>query len=158
VDVAPGPTLVYYESPHSVPEANCTLYMRNPYEERVMARIPSAPAVDLSYRVSLTGWSGRALWAVDLDEPGTYEFRCTNANFPSDEAVPVEDRIVFFKHPESLAVARGRQKLFKIAGGVVTVALAIVLYVMHGLSLRRDAATIVAEAATGEPVREEAEA
>jgi hypothetical protein len=137
VEGAPGAVLVYYESPHSVPAGHCSLYVRNPYEERLHTRIPMD---DHSYRVSLTGWTGRALWELDLDEPGTYEFLCTNANFKSDDDVPAEDRIVFFKEPQSLAVVRGRQKLLKIVGGTITVAIAIGLYIMHGLALRRLAA------------------
>ena len=134
VDGTPGAVLVYYESPHSVPAGHCALYVRNPYAERLPIRIPRE---DHSYRVSLTGWTGRALWELDLDEPGSYEFRCTNANFKSDEDVPTADRVVFFKEPQSLTVVRGRQKLLKIVGGTVTVAIAIGLYVMHGLALRR---------------------
>lgn len=136
IELEAVPTLAYYESPHSVPEQqlDCSITLKDPYGDPMPKMIPTE---DSSFRVMLTGWSGRALWEFDLVEPGEYEFRCVRQNVRSDEDVPTEDRIVFLKEPQDLAAVHGRQKLIKIVGGAITVAIATLLYVFHGLALRR---------------------
>lgn len=135
IDLPDRPILVYYESPHNVAVSRLILYVKGPYGERIRPRSPDS---ENSYHLRLTGWSGRSVWELDLAEPGTYEFRCSNADYASDAEVPEEDRVVFMKEPRTLAEARSKQRLIYIVGGIFTLIPCIIFYVLHGLALRAD--------------------
>jgi hypothetical protein len=129
-----GSTLVYYESPYSVPIGDVSLHLTDPEGERIrMAQLTE----DISYRVFLSGWSGRALWRINLTKPGNYRFRCSNSNFADDSQVPLEDRITFAKTPASLADATRVRKFVQITGATLTMTLVIVFYLLHALALKR---------------------
>jgi hypothetical protein len=138
VELHKGQSLVYYESPVGVPVGDVILYMLDPDGNRVLAR---APETDISYRLWLNGWSGRALWKLDLPRDGTYTFRCFNDNFERESDMPIDDRIVFAKTPDSLAHVSLVRTLIQVTGATMTMTLVIVFYVLHGLSLRKAATT-----------------
>lgn len=138
VDLPAGQTLVYYESPFSVPVGDATLFITNPEGERVR---PIMLADDMSYRMMLTGWSGRALWKLDITQPGPHRFRCSNHSVESDADIPAEDRVAFLKQPDSLTEVTNVRKFIQITGATATLTLVIAFYVLHGLALRSRART-----------------
>ena len=133
-----GPALVYYESPYSVPVGDVTLHITDPDGERMRV---AQLAEDINYRVHLSGWSGRALWRLNITKPGAYRFRCSNHNFAVDAEIPAEDRITFAKVPPELADATSIRKFIQITGATITMTLVIVLYLLHGLALKRRSAS-----------------
>jgi len=134
IQLPPGESLVWYESPYRVPVADVTLYMVDPNGDRIT---PAHPSGDISYTLMLGGMSGRALWKMNVPRAGTYEFTCFNHNFASDSQIPVEDRVVFLKTPDTLAEANLFRKFIQITGATASITLVIVFYVLHGLALRR---------------------
>ena len=139
VELPAGPTLVYYESPVSVPVSDATLFMTDPEGERVR---PINLIEDVSYRMLLSGWSGRALWKLDITVPGPYRFRCSNHNYQADSDVPADDRVAFLKNPQHVQEVTTVRKFIQITGATVTVTLVIALYILHGLALRKRAAVL----------------
>ena len=128
VTLPAGQSLVYYESPHSVPMGRATLQVYDPAGNRSRAPIVTD---DVSFRVHLTGLSGRALWQLSIPEPGEYVFIATNENILSDADLPPEDRIVLFKSPNTVHEARLVQKGIMITGGSITLVLTIICYLFH---------------------------
>ena len=141
VDLPAGESLVYYESRVGVPRDSVTLYLWDPDGERIfVTQIPD----DISYYVWLSGWSGRALWRLNLPSPGQYSIKCDNHNYPSDKDIPADDRVVFVKQPDSLDSFSGTRKAMQVAGGSFVFVIAVVFYVLHGRALaKRKAATTV---------------
>lgn len=131
-----GRSLVYYESPVSVPVRDVALNLRDSGDRYMRVR---PPAHDISYRSLLTGWSGRALWQLDIPQAGTYTFLCSNHNVDDNSQLPAEDRVVFLKVPDALAEVTLVRKAIQIGGATITIALVILFYVLHGLALRRAA-------------------
>jgi hypothetical protein len=129
-----GTTLVYYESPVSVPVGDVSLHLIDPDEERVRV---TQLGEDINFRVLVSGWSGRALWRLNITKPGPYRFRCSNHNFASDSDVPADDRITFAKTPPELSDATAIRKFIQITGATVTMTLVIFFYLLHGLALKR---------------------
>jgi hypothetical protein len=135
VDLPAGETLVYYESAHAVPaHGTATLSVLDPYGRRVR---PIVPAKNHDFRMRFSDWSGRALWKLEILEPGAHTVRCFNVNFVSDDDIPAGDRIVFGKEPGTLGEAMAVRKVILIVGAVATLVLAAVLYIMHGVALQR---------------------
>ena len=147
ISLPAGESLVYYESPHSVPSGRATLQLYDPAGER--SRVPIVTE-DLSFRVHFTGLSGRALWALDIPEPGDYVVIATNENVLSDNDLPPEDHVVFLKSPNSLHETRAVQKGIMITGGSITLVLTIICYLLHLSVVSR-------RALTGAPPSEEFE-
>jgi hypothetical protein len=134
VELPPGSTLVYYESPESVPLSDATLFLTDPEGDRVRtAQITE----DINYRVLLSGWSGRALWRLNISKPGVYRFRCSNHNFEDDSQIPAEDRLTFLKSPATLSEVTAVRKFIQITGATITMTVVVMLYLMHGLALKR---------------------
>lgn len=125
--------LVYYESPHSLPSTRCSIYVTDPYNERIL---PGTPVDPNEYRVRWNDWQGRALWYLDLQEEGEYEIFCTNANFASDSEVPAEDRLALLKTPETVATVNAHVAVLKVSIGSATFVLAMICYGLHALTLR----------------------
>lgn len=134
IDLPPGESLVWYESTFSVPGGDVTLYLFDADGERIK---PTKPEGDLSYGLLLGGQSGRALWQLNLPRAGRYEFTAFNHNFESDRLVPAEDRVVFLKTPNSLTEVTFMRKLIQITGATASITLVILLYILHGLELRK---------------------
>jgi hypothetical protein len=134
IDLPARPNLlIYYESAGAVPTANVVLVMTDPYGRRVRPR--RATDDTDNFKVLLGGWSGRALWELDIVEPGVHTFSTFNNNYESDAEVPPGDRIVFLKTPSTLAEVGRIRKLIQITGASVTMLVAIALYVLHALTL-----------------------
>lgn len=134
IDLPEGRSLVYYESPVSVPVGDVTLRLLDSDGERVpMAK----PDKDISYSLMLTGWSGRALWRLTVPQAGRYSFTCSNHNFAYDEEIPADDRVVFLRRPDSLAEVQLVQIFIEVTGATITIMLVMFFYIMHGLALRR---------------------
>jgi hypothetical protein len=132
IELPPGKSLVYYESAESVPSANVTLYLLDSEGDRVYVK---SPAKDVSFRMLLGGWSGRALWQLDLPRAGVFTFACYNHNFASDRDIPLDDRIVFLKHPDSVEDVGIVRSLIQVTGATITMTLVIVLYLLHGIAI-----------------------
>lgn len=139
IDLPAGESLVYYESREGVPRDSVTLYIWDPDSERIFVR----PLVDdISYHAWLTGWSGRALWRLNLPAAGQYSIKCDNHNYPSNQDIPADDRIVFLKQPDSLEDFSGVRKTVQVLGGSIVFVVAVSLYVLHGRALaKRKAST-----------------
>jgi hypothetical protein len=125
-------TLVYYESDHSVGRRFMRLYIRDQYGEAYPTRVPTD-----DNEFSVAGRQGRALFRLNLDEAGVYDFRCDNPNYASDAEVPVTDRVVFLKSPNTRAEVLAVRRVILVTGGTSTVVAVLVLYVLHGLRLGR---------------------
>jgi len=127
-----GQTLVYYESKARAPIGDVTLYITDSDGERVRALPLEA---DINYRLWFNQWSGRALWQLDLPRADQYQFRCSNHNFAYDSDVPADDRVVFFRTPDSLAEVSFTRKIIQGTGAAITIGLIILFYFLHGLEL-----------------------
>jgi len=132
-----GQTLVYYESPLRAPVGDVTLTLLDEDGERV--RTPAAPG-DVSYSLLYTGWTGRALWLLDLPATATYTFKVNNYNFADDREIPSEDRVVFLREPNAFEEVRVVHVFVLVTGATITMTLVIVLYVLHHRALSRRAA------------------
>lgn len=124
-------SLVFYESDETVP-GNVRLDIRDRFGERYRVRVP---ADDQGFEVD--GRHGRALFHLDLPEPGVYDVRCLNPNYASDDEVPVDDAIVFLKDPDSKDGMLAGRRVLVAVGASVTVAVTLLLYVLHGVTLLR---------------------
>lgn len=129
-----GKSLVYYESPHSVPSSLATLQLYDLEGNR--SRLPLLRE-DINYKIRLTGISGRALWEVDIPQPGEYRFIVSNENVLSDEDIPPEDQIVFLKSPNSLLTAKFIQNVIRFTGLGITAVLFIIFYLLHYLTINK---------------------
>jgi hypothetical protein len=129
-----GETLVYYESPATVPAADVQLRLLNGTGNVVSLGKPSG---DISYGSLATGWSGRALWILDASEAATYDLVCYNHTYERDEDRPPDDRVTFFKTPNSLDQMKFVRTLVQVTGATITMTMVIVCYVLHGLTLQK---------------------
>lgn len=145
-----GRTLVYYESPHSVPSGPVTFTLFNPDGRRI--RVPMIPN-DINYKILLTGVSGRAFWELSIMRPGDYSFEISNDSVLSDVDVPPEDKIVFLKSPDTLAEAQAFQKIIRITGASISIVVLTIFYLLHIVTLKkREAARSAPEDALTEDV------
>jgi hypothetical protein len=135
VDLPAGRILVYYESDIAVPEiGTAALSVFDPYGRRVR---PAVPAEDHTFQMMLSDRCGRALWDLDILEPGEHIVHCSNLNFASETGAPAGDRIVFGKQPGTVAQALVVRKTILIIGAGITLVLAAILYIIHGAALRK---------------------
>lgn len=131
-----GTTVVFYESAVSVPERDPSLKIRDAYGIWVnVRRITDSN----NYRLMLSGWSGRAIGEVTLDEAGTYAITCTPLDFLNMNEVPEGDRVTLLKEPGTLAEANAIYKTILIIGASITVPLTAALYILHFVALQRKA-------------------
>ena len=101
---------------------------------------------DLNYRLLLTGWSGRALWRVNIPAAGAYGMICNNHNFMSDADIPADDRVVFLKQPDSFKEVKTVRTIIQVTGATITMTAVILFYLLHSLTLqkrRKQAAAVV---------------
>lgn len=136
VSLPHGTTVVYYESAVSVPDSNPMLKIRDAYGTWLKVAPPRESA---SYRLLFTGWSGRAIGEITVDESGTYIVTCTPPDFLDLNDIPPDDRLSFFKEPDTLVQANATYKTILIVGATITVLLTAVLYVFHYVTLHRRA-------------------
>ena len=129
-----GRSMVYYESPHSVPSGPVTFTLFHPDGRRV--RVQMIPE-DVSYKILMTGGSGRAFWELSIMRPGEYSFETSNDSVLSDEDVPPEDQIVFLKTPNSLAEVQAFQKNIRITGASISIVLLTLFYLKHIVTLKK---------------------
>ncbi len=128
-----GRSIVYYESPHSVPSGPVTFTLFNPDGRRI--RVPMI-SEDISYKIMLTGVSGRAFWQLSTMRPGEYSFETSNDSVLSDEDVPPEDQIVFLKS-QTLAEVQAFQKVIRITGASISILLLTIFYLKHIVTLKK---------------------
>jgi hypothetical protein len=133
-----GRTLVYYESKQSVPSRTPLLKVLDAYN--IYVAVQPIPDEDNNYHTAMTGWSGRAIHVIDIDEEGTFTVSCSAADYLSIEDIPPDDRVSFFKSPNTLEDAQAMYKTVLIIGASITVLLAVLLYVLHFAALRSRAA------------------
>ena len=94
-------------------------------------RVPLYTERDYSFRIRFTGLSGRAMWKLNIDQPGEYRFIATNEDVLNDEDIPAEDQIVFLKSPATPDDAILVQKIIRITGLVITAVLFLICYLIH---------------------------
>ena len=140
VQLPPGLTRVYYESPVAVPVGDATLRVLDSDDERLPVR--NLDGED-NYRLLFSGWSGRALWEVNVPAAGTYGLIGHNYNFENDKDIPADDRVVFLKQPNSFSEVKTVRTIIQVTGATITMTAVIILYLLHSLTLqkRRKAAT-----------------
>jgi hypothetical protein len=132
VELPEGSTLVYYESMVDVPLMNADLIIH----DRPGQYIYQFPAPDEnSFRLTFGNWQGASLWELRLEQPETIDFTTRNDNDGWDPQVYSEDRIVFLKEPQTLAEVKSIRKRIQITGASITIGLAVVLYIVHGIAL-----------------------
>jgi len=129
-----GETLVYYESPANVPGGDVQLRLLNDAGNVVALGKPSG---DISYGSLFTGWSGRALWTLNAPTAATYDLICYNHTYARDEDRPPDDRVTFFKTPNSLDQMKFVRTLVQVTGATITMTIVIVCYILHGLALQK---------------------
>lgn len=134
IQLPPGESLVWYESPDRVPSGQVSLYLYDNNGDRVK---PETLSGEINYNLTLGHKCGRALWKLNLARAGLYEATCNNHNFESDSMVPADDRVVFLKTPDSLAEMSFVSKVIQITGANITITLAFVFYLMHFVALRK---------------------
>lgn len=134
IQLPAGATRVYYESPVAVPISDATLRVLDADEERLPTRTPSG---DDNYRLMFSGWSGRALWEVNVPTAGTYAIICHNHNFMSDKDIPADDRVVFLKDPNQFSEVKTVRTIIQVTGATITMTAVIILYMLHSLTLQR---------------------
>ena len=134
VQLPAGPTRVYYESPVAVPVGDATLRIFDSEGERLPTR--GLDGQD-NYRLMFTGWSGRALWEVNVPAAGTYSMVCNNYNFMNDEDIPIGDRVVFLKQPNSFKEVKTVRTIVQVTGATITMTAVIVLYLLHSVTLQK---------------------
>lgn len=139
VNLPAGQSLVYYQSPHSVPSDNVTLFLYDldGNRNRIPIRFPSTNNPDISFRTRFTGISGRALWQLNLEQAGEYRFIAANGNVLSDSEIPIEDQVVFLKVPDTLNESQRVQKIIRIVGASSTFVMMAFFYVLHFLALSK---------------------
>ena len=129
-----GETLVYYESPSTVPPGDVQLRLLNESGNVVSLDKPSG---DISYGSLFTGWSGRAHWVLNSPNAVTYDLVCYNHTYARDEDRPPEDRVTFFKTPNSLDQMTFVRRVVQVTGATTTMTIVIVCYILHGLTLQK---------------------
>lgn len=145
-----GHSMVYYESPHSVPSGPVSFSLFHPDGRRV--RVPMITK-DINYKIFLTGISGRAFWELSIRRPGEYSFEISNDSVLSDDDVPPEDKIVFMKSPDTLGEAQAFQKIIRITGASISIVVLTIFYLLHIVTLKkREAARPTPEDALTEDV------
>jgi hypothetical protein len=133
IDLPAGETLVYYETLVAVPASHVVLHVRDADGRRIEPR----PAEDEnSYALRFGSWSGRALWSLSIEQPGAYHVICQNATYLSDNEIPPDDRMAFFKQPGTVREAMAVRSSTQIVGATITILLGAVLYGMHFRALR----------------------
>ncbi len=128
-----GRSIVYYESPHSVPSGPVTFTLFTPDGRRT--RVPMI-LENTSYKIMLTGLSGRAFWQLNTMRPGEYSFETSNDSVLSDDDVPPEDKIVFMKS-QTLAEVQAFQKVIRITGASISIVLLTIFYLKHIVTLKK---------------------
>lgn len=134
-----GEHVVFYQSHSSLPSdiRAIILLISDPNMERV---IPQAVEInpDESYGprtiLPTNDIHGRMLWKFTAQADGWYTFRVENYHTDQD---PENDRFVIGKSPPSFRTLKKRNNMVRIAGGSLTGAIFIGLYIMHGIALGR---------------------
>ncbi len=131
IDLEAGKSLVYYESPAEIPVNFVTLTVVDA-DNRAMGVVLIGGTND--YVVD--GTNGAALFEMEIDAPGSYLVICNDAAAASIQSAPEADRIVFGKSPDTKADALGRRRTIHLVGAGITLAVALILYIIHGLAQR----------------------
>ena len=131
IDLEAGKSLVYYESPAEIPVNFVTLTVVDAHD-RAMGVVLTGGTDD--YVVD--GTNGAALFEMEIDAPGPYLVICNDAAADSFSSAPETDRIVIGKSPNTKADALGRRRTIHLIGAGITLTVAIILYIIHGLAQR----------------------
>lgn len=136
VDLKETDTLVYYESPDSIPTEYVMLTIMD-LDGKSFRVATARDRNDFSYNDK----QGAALFELSLPRPGSYRFICNDAMASSIADNPKQDVIVFAKSPNSRAQAQSKSTMIYIIGGGSTLLLAAILYIIHGIMLQRKEGT-----------------
>ncbi len=132
IELKAGKSLVYYESPVEVPINFVTLNVLDA-NNRAMGTFLTGGTDD--YVVD--GTNGAAVFEIEIDAPGSFQVICNDAAAASIQSAPEADRVVFGKSPNTKAEALGRRRMIHLVGATITLGLALVLYIIHGIAVRR---------------------
>ena len=131
-DFEAGKSLVYYESPVEVPVNFITLNVLDA-SGRAMGVFLTGGTNDFV----VDGTNGAAVFEMEIDAPGSFQIICNDAAAASLHSAPQSDRIVFEKSPNTKVEALGRRRTIHLVGTAITLSLALVLYIIHGIAVRR---------------------
>lgn len=132
VDFNAGKSLVYYESPREVPVNFITLNVLDA-NRQAMGVFLTGGTNDFV----VDGTNGAAVFEMEIDAAGSFRIICNDAAAASIHNAPEADRIVFEKSPNTKTEAVGRRRTIHLVGTAITLGLALVLYIIHGIALRR---------------------
>lgn len=132
VDLKAGKSLVYYESPLEIPVNFITLNVLDA-NSRAMGVFLTGGTNDFL----VDGTNGAAVFEIEIDAPGSFQIICNDAAASSIHSVPEADRIVFEKSPNSKVEALGRRRTIQMVGAGITLGLALLLYIIHGIAVGR---------------------
>jgi hypothetical protein len=147
VNLPSGECVVFFESTLALPSIRdaIDLIVTDPAGEYVDANwIEIDPEEDYAPRTFLafTSRQGRPLWRFNAPVEGLYTLRVTNMH---DDQDPEGDRIVVGKSPPSFKQAQQLNNTLKFGGLSVTGALFVLGYLMHLITLNRQARAAGAE-------------
>jgi hypothetical protein len=134
VDLPAGELLVYYESPDYVPGQPVYFSIRSADGNRIPYGTPTS---DNNFALLMSGWSGRAMWQIDLPEPTRCEVIVLNDMPEFEDEDRSKHQVVFAKQPATLAEATRNRRIIQYLGAGLTIGLAIALYIVHGVTLSR---------------------
>ncbi len=143
VELAPGPHVVFYESPVGVPQdaGMIVLNIRAPDGAVLHTRLFFDDEGNESYGprpfLSFTNMSGKPFWRIEAPTAGTYTvFAKAEGEMYKDSG---DDRVVFNKNPQTFSELNSRSTTIIIVLLGLTGGLFIVLYIAHGITLARRA-------------------
>ncbi len=132
ISLPAGKSLAYYESPNAVPVSNVALDLRDENGEWFYVE---PPTTDISFRLMFGGWSGRALWQLDMPAQGEYFVTCRNHNVTDDSEIPPEDRVAFLKQPDSVEELSTGRKIWQVTAATLVFTLTVACYMLHARQL-----------------------
>lgn len=134
VELPYGTTTLYYETGGNVPARNPLIKIRDPYGAWIT---PAPPPEAENFRMMFTGWSGRAVGRLVVDEEGSYTLLCNSPDAFSNEEIPVDDRLTMLKQPDTLSEARTIHKAILVTGASITILITLICYTLHLVTLHR---------------------
>ena len=132
VDLKAGNSLVYYETPLVVPIDFISLNVLDA-NERAMGVFLTGGTNDFV----VNGTNSAAVFEIEIDAPGSFWIICNDAAAASIDSAPETDRIVFEKSPNSKVEALARRRTIHLVGASITLGLAVLLYIIHGVAVGR---------------------
>jgi hypothetical protein len=135
IDLPAGDMYVYYEVDGPLPDETVFLHVQDS-SGRPANAFPNANE-DNDYYLAFSGWSGRPLWHLQGLESGPHNVVAWASRHLVDSPTSSAERVVFAKQPNTIAEVDATRKRIQTTGAALTIAVAILLYILHGVSLHR---------------------